>query len=127
MIYDGEHFRALATRGLSPEYASMLREPRSKLLGSPPDRLLRGETIVQVAEASVMPSPLAKAATAMESVRTVLYIPLRKDARLVGYITVYRQEVRLFTDKQVALLQNFAAQAVIAMENARLLTEQREA
>ena len=129
-IYDGEHFRCVAGYGLPDALFELLRQPRHAPPDSAQERLLRGDPFVHVEDYGMrLPSSdqVAQAAVEIGKVRTILFVPLRKDGRLLGYLTANRREERPFTDKQIALLQNFAAQAVIAMENARLLTETREA
>ncbi|HJU18292.1 MAG TPA: GAF domain-containing protein [Stellaceae bacterium] len=124
-------FRAVAMRGVSGRFAELLRQPFAPPPQSPPARLLAGEPIVQLVDlfelARQRPDDLRAQAGAQYGLHTVLFVPLRKDDALLGYVTAYRREVRPFSEKEIALLQSFAAQAVIAMENTRLISETREA
>ena len=124
-IYDGEENRAVATRGLAPRLDDRLRQGFRPGPEHPIRQLLSGVRIVQVSDVGESADPIAR--DSFEAgLRTSLYVPLRKDHRLLGMIVAARQEVRLFSDKEITLLENFAAQAVIAMENARLLGELRD-
>jgi adenylate cyclase len=129
VTYDDGWFRAIATRGMPERFAEHLRRGFPPIPGRATEDLLRGEHVHIVdLPAAVANSPpelarLQLLAVELAGTRTILIVPLCKDDRLLGYIAAYRTEVRPFTDQQIALLQNFAAQAVIAMENARLLGE----
>ena len=133
VTYDGERFRAIATRGLPEAFAEVMRRG-SPLLPGPLDPLVRGEQFVHIpdlaqfaAESGPEVARFVRPAVEIARTRTTLMVPLRKNGTLLGYIGGYRTEVRRFSNRQIALLQNFAAQAVIAMDNARLITETREA
>jgi GAF domain-containing protein len=132
-VYEGERFRTVATRRMPPALAEFLsRTPRQPTPHSAVSRILDGEDFVQFEDMTTEPAylsgdPRQQAFVKLGGTRSYVAVALRKDDRLLGTIATYRQDVRPFSDKQIALLKNFAAQAVIAMENARLITETQQA
>jgi PAS domain S-box-containing protein len=131
-LYDGERFSVAATHALPAALAEFVREPMPAAASASMADIVRGQSLVHVPDLAATElyhagNHARRAYVDLGGARTLISVALRKDNALLGAINVYRQEVRPFSDKEIALLQNFAAQAVIAMENARLITETREA